>query len=252
MPRTRSIKPEFWSDEKLSLVSRDARLTFIAIWNQSDDYGSVKGHPAWLKNTIYPYDEIKLSEFQKWLLELEKISALLPYQVNGEKYYYIRTFTKHQTINKPSQAKNPPPPLSLLEGYSRATVGLPSETETETETETEEIECANAPSPPFPKCPNKEIIAVYNQILGDVLPPVRPKLWAGSKSEKHLSARWKEDESWQDIEFWKGFFIYIRDKCPFMTGGNGRSWKANLRWIVKSRENMIKILEGAYEHGHGH
>jgi predicted nucleic acid-binding protein len=46
------IKPEFWDDEKLATVSRDARLLFVGLWSNSDDYGVVKGHPAWLKNRI--------------------------------------------------------------------------------------------------------------------------------------------------------------------------------------------------------
>ena len=90
MPRNRMIKTEFWNDEKMALVSRDARLTFIALWNLSDDFGSVRRHPLWLKNTIYPYDEIKPGDFKKWLEELENINAILPYDGDGEKFYYIR------------------------------------------------------------------------------------------------------------------------------------------------------------------
>ena len=67
MARSRIIKSEFWDDEKLATVSRDARLTFIGMWNQSDDYGTVKGHHAWLKNKIYPYEEIPLAKFSTWL-----------------------------------------------------------------------------------------------------------------------------------------------------------------------------------------
>jgi hypothetical protein len=57
MARTRMVKPEFWDDEKLAKVSRDARLLFIGLWSNSDDYGVVKGHPAWPKNRIFPYWE---------------------------------------------------------------------------------------------------------------------------------------------------------------------------------------------------
>lgn len=52
MARSRILKPEFWSDEKLALVSREARLTFAGLWTCSDDYGVTKGHPAWLKAQI--------------------------------------------------------------------------------------------------------------------------------------------------------------------------------------------------------
>lgn len=136
MPRNRMIKTEFWNDEKMALVSRDARLTFIALWNLSDDYGSVRGHPLWLKNTIYPYDEIKPSDFKKWLEELEKIHAVLPYDGDGEKYYYIRCFTKHQVIGRPSQFRNPPPPATLIEDSLNNHGVLADETKRERESKT--------------------------------------------------------------------------------------------------------------------
>jgi len=44
MARSRILKPEFWSDEKLALVPREARLTFAGLWTCSDDYGVTKGH----------------------------------------------------------------------------------------------------------------------------------------------------------------------------------------------------------------
>ena len=150
MPRSRMIKPEFLDDEKLASISRDARLTFIGMWIHSDDYGVVKGHPSWLKNKIFPYEDIRLSDFQKWLTELESLLCIVPFQIDSEKYFYIRTFTKHQTINRPSQQRNPEPPLSILDSLrddSLNTHGvLTDETETETETETKKT---SAPDPSF-------------------------------------------------------------------------------------------------------
>ncbi|HBB18403.1 MAG TPA: hypothetical protein DCZ97_15910 [Syntrophus sp. (in: bacteria)] len=110
MARTRMIKPEFWDDEKLAKVSRDARLLFVGLWSNSDDYGVVKGHPAWLKNRIFPYDEIPLEIFDGWLAELAAIRVIIPFLHNGERYYHIRNFSRHQTINRPSGTRNPAPP----------------------------------------------------------------------------------------------------------------------------------------------
>ena len=136
MPRSRMIRPEFFDDEKLATISRDARLLFPGLWIYADDYGVVKGNPKWLMVKIFPYDDIKLNTFQTWLKELESISAILPFKANGESYYYIRTFQHYQTINKPSQTRNPTPPDTLLHQCNTTTTLLPSETETETETET--------------------------------------------------------------------------------------------------------------------
>lgn len=94
-------------------------------------------------------------------------------------------------------------------------------------------------------CPHQKIIEAYNRILGVKLPEVRLNLWKGKRAS-WLQARWKEQESRQKIEWWTGYFEYIRDKCNFLLGENDRGWKADLEWIVKS-ENMVKIIEGKYE-----
>lgn len=151
MPRSRVIKPEFWDDEKLATnTSRDARLTFIGMWNHSDDYGVVKGHPSWLKNKIFPYDDIRLADFQKWLKELEGMRCIIPFEVDGEKFYYIRTFAKHQTINRPSQQRNASPPEWVTDGSVSPHGVLTDETETETETETEVKPKPNTPDEDSP------------------------------------------------------------------------------------------------------
>lgn len=142
MARTRTIKPEFWDDEKLSNCSRDARLIFIGLWNNSDDYGVVKGSHLWLRNKILPYDNVNQKLFSKWLHELESGKFIIPFDKSGEKFYFIKSFLKYQKIDRPSKARNPEPPKNILDEYSACAQGiLVAETETETETEIEtEIE----------------------------------------------------------------------------------------------------------------
>lgn len=137
MPRSRMVKPEFFDDEKLSEISRDARLLFIGLWVQSDDYGVVKGNHKWLKSKIFPYDEISPHQFTKWIKEIEAQDCIRGFKTKGENYYYIRTFNQHQYINNPSKAKNPSPPEALLQDYLSPTLVLPSEIEIEKELELE-------------------------------------------------------------------------------------------------------------------
>jgi len=157
MPRTRSIKPEFWSDEKLAGISVMARLLYIGLWTVSDDYGAVKGHPLWLKAQLFPYDDkIGPKQVSQALDELQKLHRVLAYNANGEQYYYIPNFLKHQSIDRPSKTvKNPEPPANILEHsqlprevLTTTRRALDDETETETETETEEKSsrlCASSP-----------------------------------------------------------------------------------------------------------
>jgi hypothetical protein len=85
------------------------------MWTASDDYGVVKGHPVWLKNQIFPYDDISNNTFAKWIRELETIKSILPFEHNQEKYYFIRTFNNHQKVDRPSLLRNPEPPDNILD-----------------------------------------------------------------------------------------------------------------------------------------
>lgn len=114
MPRIRTIKPEFFDDEKLSQVSRDARLLFIGLLIHSDDYGVVKGNPRWLKSKIFPYDDLPLHTFEEWLADLKGLGIVMPFTAKEERYLFIRNFTKHQVIDRPSKARNPEPPEEFL------------------------------------------------------------------------------------------------------------------------------------------
>ncbi len=148
MARSRMVKPEFWSDEKLAKVSRDARLTYIGLWSCSDDYGVTKGNAAWLKSQIFPYDDIGACSFTQWLKELEGEKRIVSFNHHGENYYYLPTFRLHQRVDRPSRQRNPEPPEDLLAGGSRdcregsrgcgeGSRQCSDETETETEAETE-------------------------------------------------------------------------------------------------------------------
>jgi hypothetical protein len=120
MARSRILKPEFWSDEKLALVPREARLTFAGLWTCSDDYGVTKGHPAWLKAQIFPYDvDLTMAEFQKWLAALERIGVIDPFTADGESFFYIRNFADHQRVDRPSKMRNPPCPRNILARVQR-------------------------------------------------------------------------------------------------------------------------------------
>jgi hypothetical protein len=109
MPRIRTIKPDFWNDEKLGQEPEAIMLTFIGLWNFADDYGVVKANQLWLKNQIYPYkDKLRIDVFSAWLQRLSELEAIILFTYRGENFYCIRTFRKHQKVDKPSKARNCP------------------------------------------------------------------------------------------------------------------------------------------------
>jgi hypothetical protein len=101
MARIRTIKPEFWEDEKMGKLPIPCRLFFIGCWNFADDFGVIKGNAALLKSQIFPYDEnLRVSEIKKWIDALVDARMLVPIIHAEESYYFIRTFRSHQVLDK--------------------------------------------------------------------------------------------------------------------------------------------------------
>jgi hypothetical protein len=141
MARSRMIKPEFWDDEKLAKVSRDARLTYIGLWNFCDDYGTTKANSLWLKSRIFPFDEkIALKDFERWISELIEIKRIFKFSENGDNFYYLPNFLKHQVINRPSKTRYPEPSVEILSYSLKAHGVLTDEVEVELEREKKEKE----------------------------------------------------------------------------------------------------------------
>jgi len=217
--RSRTVRPEFWSDEKLAKVSRDARLMFIGLWTTADDYGVTKGHPAWLKSQIYPYDESSIKSFEVWLRELVQAGMVFPFSVNGERYLWIKNFLKHQKVNRPSAVRNPVPPEQLQEDSLSTHGVLTDETDTDTDTDTESETEAHSRVrldemfasfwAAYPKNVGKKDAAKAfkrlspsEELFGLILKGVeQQKLTTWAKKEKQYilnPASWLNGEHWED------------------------------------------------------
>ncbi|MFV0536787.1 MAG: HNH endonuclease [Dysgonomonas sp.] len=111
MARIRTIKPEFWEDEKVGMLSHGARLLFLGILNFGDDEGLIRWNPMYLGASIFPYDEIKSDTIEKWMTELIDNELIYVYQAGQvrQKLGHVINFLKHQRIDKPQPSKFPPP-----------------------------------------------------------------------------------------------------------------------------------------------
>jgi len=114
--------------------------------------------------------------------------------------------------------------------------------------EREEAQPANRQAS-MPHCPHQRIIDAYHEILPE-LP--RVKTWEGQRP-KHLAARWKHIftrrkcmSSEEGVEYFRKFFLYIRES-PFLMGQTAKPFRCSLPWIVKA-ENYAKIIESNYHH----
>lgn len=107
MARIRTIKPEFWSDEKLSECSLSARLTFVGLWTFADDQGRLEYQPARIRMQVYPCGSVTLAKLTEYLGELTEHSLIRRYVVDGKEYIDIPGFEKHQRINRPTPSRLP-------------------------------------------------------------------------------------------------------------------------------------------------
>lgn len=105
MARNRMLNPDFWLDEEVGTLSAHARLLYMGLWGICDDnYATFPDRPEWLKLQILPYDTVNTREL---LDELSAIDKILPFEVEGKKYWYLKNFLKHQRIDRPSKPKYP-------------------------------------------------------------------------------------------------------------------------------------------------
>ncbi len=110
MARIRTVKPEFWTDERTGQLSHGAKCFFIGLLNLSDDYGVVEYRPAEWAVKIFPYDyNTTPVVLQEWLVDEIMPAGLVEmftYTDDEEtvlRFLFIRGFNKHQVINKPSK-----------------------------------------------------------------------------------------------------------------------------------------------------
>lgn len=104
MSRIRTIKPEFWVDERLGECSTSARLLFIATWTFADDEGNLDRSSKQLKAQAFPYDNL---DPEPLVQELLSHDLLTEYGQNGNKYLHINNFAKHQRIDRKSPPRFP-------------------------------------------------------------------------------------------------------------------------------------------------
>lgn len=123
--RIRTIKPEFWINEDIAVLSPEAALLAIGLLNYADDEGYFNANPMLIKAAIFPIRQTK--DIAKVLLpELIKIGYVVMFTDNyGRIYGAIPNFRNHQVINKPTKSKISS--LELLQyDYCSGVVGLPT------------------------------------------------------------------------------------------------------------------------------
>jgi hypothetical protein len=108
MARIRTIKPDAFKSDSLSMVPRGTRWTFSGLWTYADDQGRGRDDVRLIKAELYPIDDtVSLTDLAEDLRLLAAVDCICRYEVGGKAYLHMPNWG-HQRINRPTASKLPP------------------------------------------------------------------------------------------------------------------------------------------------
>jgi hypothetical protein len=112
MPRYRTLKPDFWTDEKLSLLDPLTRLVFLGLISIADDAGRLIDNVKLIDGQLFPNTDESSRES---LETLARLSRIVRYRVeSGQQIIQIVNWQKHQRVEHPSSRVLPGPENAVL------------------------------------------------------------------------------------------------------------------------------------------
>lgn len=102
MPRIRTIKPEYWSDEKLSPLDDTTRLVFLGMISMADDAGRLLDNVKQIDAFIYPRTQ-RMAATAKAVQTLHRIGRIQRgVAANGQEVIQITNWIRHQKVDHPN------------------------------------------------------------------------------------------------------------------------------------------------------
>lgn len=122
MARQRMLHPGFFTDADLAECTPLARILFEGLWVEADREGRLEDEPRELKVKLLPYDTCSVASL---IDELERIGAVVRYEVDGRRLLWLPKFLKYQHPHqRESPSELPPPPEKPRKGSAEP---LPSQ-----------------------------------------------------------------------------------------------------------------------------
>lgn len=94
--RIRTIKPEFFRHEELSLLPHKTRLLFIGLWCLADAEGRLEDRPKRIRIDVFPYDSEPVDDD---LDALAQAGFIARYQAQSVAVIEVTAFSKHQRLS---------------------------------------------------------------------------------------------------------------------------------------------------------
>jgi len=110
MARIRSLKPSFWTDERVIDCTRDARLLLLGMISHADDDGRLVGSGPALIGVVFPHDDVTVRQVERWRDELADVGLICVYAAGRGTYVSLPGWGKHQRIPKRYPSTLPTPP----------------------------------------------------------------------------------------------------------------------------------------------
>jgi hypothetical protein len=118
--RIRTVKPEFWVDEKVVELTFGARLLFIGLWSFADDQGYVDYSPKRIRMQVFPGDQV---DIEALIGELLAAGVVRAYESPVGPVLHVANWARHQRVDKAGKARFDP---DELRPFPSAPVAVPA------------------------------------------------------------------------------------------------------------------------------
>ncbi|MFF4417507.1 hypothetical protein ACFYY8_33700 [Streptosporangium sp. NPDC001559] len=123
MARIRSIKPDFFTSEKIATLPLSARLLFIGLWTHVDDNGVAPDNEKLINAAIWPLEDDPRESLQRTREDLRRLSTaglIVRYEASGKPLLFIRSWDEHQKVSHPAKPRYPRPSEQQIEAALNA------------------------------------------------------------------------------------------------------------------------------------
>lgn len=235
MARIRTVKPEFWTDDKVVSVNRDARLFFIGLFNWADDEGILEDKPLQLKMRIFPSDnDLGEAEINALLGQLADKQLIQRYAVESQRLICISKFNKHQKISSPNPSRFPGPHGEFIspggEKFPEAGIKTPGREGKGSRKGMEKDKSIVSEGTPY-----QELLGLWNEHRPKGLPGAKG---LNDKRRQYMKAGWA---GFPDMDHWRKVFLN-QAANPHRMGINDRGWKVNIDFVFREWLKMAEEL----------
>lgn len=254
MPRIRTIKPEFWQDEKISHMDALDRLVFLGLISMADDFGRVRDNLKIIDAFIFPNCSRTARESIENLAGMNRV--VRGKSSNGTPILQIVNWEKHQKVDKPQLATALPPiatqtaekqgksdvresfandsgtvrePLATIPGIMDQGSGTNDQGAGSKDAVASEAD-ASPPSVLF-----REFLSAWNGTM--------KQKCESTKNRTNAFRSRIRSPVWADC--WRTALAKI-PSSPFCMGDNDRGWVADIDWFLRP-DTVQRILEGKYD-----